>query len=329
MPSHEEYVKFIAGQLSEAGGITYKKLFGEYGLWKDGVFFATVEDDQLYVKATPQGAELLGDPEPVAPHGGNPNMYAVEDVEDKAALARLAILTADALKAGSAKIKKSKPVKKTSKAASKLDYKKAYKELYLPKTAPSLIEVPKMTFIAASGKGAPGSEEYVRSIEILYGLSYAIKMSKLGGAAPDGYFEYVVPPLEGLWSVEGEDFDGRGIEDKSKLSWTSLIRQPEFVTQSVFDAAKETLSKKKPELDLSPAELITFEEGLCCQAMHIGSYDDEYKTIEKLERFIEQNGLALDINEERRHHEIYLSDPRRTAVDRLKTVIRHPVRKNS
>lgn len=143
MPSNEEYVKFIAGQLSEAGGITYKKLFGEYGLWKDGVFFATVEDDQLYVKATPQGAELLGDPEPVAPHGGNPNMYAVEDVEDKAALARLAIVTADALKAGSAKSKKPKPVKKTSKAASKLDYKKAYKELYLPKTAPSLIEVPK------------------------------------------------------------------------------------------------------------------------------------------------------------------------------------------
>lgn len=210
-----------------------------------------------------------------------------------------------------------------------VDYKKQFKDLYQPK-APSVIDVPEMLFIMVDGKGDPNtSAEYLAAVEILYGLSYSIKMSKMGGNRPDGYFEYVVPPLEGLWSLDdGGAFTGNGaIPDKSKFIWTSMIRQPEFVTNEVFETAKAALAKKKPQLDLSLARLEKFTEGLCVQAMHIGSYDDEPATVAAIEKFISENGYASDIGEVRRHHEIYLSDPRRTAAEKLKTVIRHPVRK--
>jgi hypothetical protein len=207
------------------------------------------------------------------------------------------------------------------------DFKKEYKNLYQPKTALSLIDVPAMLFIMVDGTGNPNtSEEYQSAVEILYGLSYAIKMSKIGGNQPVGYFDYVVPPLEGLWNVDDEFFRGGGaaISDKSKFIWTSMIRQPDFVTLEVFEYTKLSLAQKKLDLDTSKARLERLTEGLCVQAMHFGSYDDEPATIAAMDKYAVENGYAIDINETRRHHEIYLNDPRKTAPEKLKTVIRHP-----
>jgi hypothetical protein len=204
-----------------------------------------------------------------------------------------------------------------------IDYKKTQKELYLPKTAPSVIDVPRMTFITVDGKGDPNtSAEYTAAVELLYGLSYTIKMGS------KSILEYVVPPLEGLWSVD-DDFRGGGAEinDKSKFIWTMMIRQPDFVTEDILEVAKISLAKKKPNLDISKAKLETITEGLCVQVMHIGSYDDEPATVAALDGFAIENGYVLDINEIRRHHEIYISDPRKVAPEKLKTVIRHPIRK--
>lgn len=210
----------------------------------------------------------------------------------------------------------------------KLDYKKEYKDLYQPAAKPSIIDVPEMIFIAVDGAGDPNvCPEYKAAMEILYGLSFTIKMSKMNGTQPEGYFEYVVPPLEGLWWVDGEQFDGVNITDKSKFRWTSMIRQPEFVTETVFENAKTVLQKKKPGLDLSGARLVKITEGLCVQIMHKGPYDSEPESIEKMKQFIAETGYTEDISEKRLHHEIYLSDPRKCAPERLRTVIRHPVKK--
>ena len=212
----------------------------------------------------------------------------------------------------------------------KFDYKKEYKDLYQPKTKPSIIEVPEMIFIAIDGKGDPNtSNEYKEALEILYGLSFTIKMSKMSGTQLEGYFEYVVPPLEGLWYVDDAKFDGTNITDKSRFCWTSMIRQPEFVTEKVFENARNALAKKKRELDLSKARLIKMTEGLCVQIMHKGAYDNEPESIAKMREFAEKSGYSEDISDTRFHHEIYLSDPRRCTPENLKTVIRHPVRKNN
>ncbi len=212
----------------------------------------------------------------------------------------------------------------------KFDFKKEYKDLYQPKTKPSIIEVPEMIFIAIDGNGDPNtSSEYKKALEILYGLSFTIKMSKMSGTQPEGYFEYVVPPLEGLWYVDDAKFDGTNITDKSRFCWTSMIRQPEFVTEKVFENARNALAKKKRELDLSKARLIKMTEGLCIQIMHKGSYDNEPESIAKMRDFAEKSGYTEDISDTRFHHEIYLSDPRRCAPENLKTVIRHPVRRNN
>jgi hypothetical protein len=212
----------------------------------------------------------------------------------------------------------------------KLDYKKAFKELYLPKSKPTLVDVPAMNFIMVNGKGNPNEEggEYQSAIELLYGLSYTIKMSKKGKRLIEGYFEYVVPPLEGLWWWNDCKID---FSHKDKFCWTAMIRQPEFVTNEIFKWACSEIKKKKPHLDISKAQFQTFSEGLCVQMMHIGAYDDEPKTIEKMENYIENNNLSNAISTVqsdgtiRRHHEIYLSDPRKTNPQKLKTVLRHPV----
>jgi hypothetical protein len=212
----------------------------------------------------------------------------------------------------------------------KLDYKKAFKELYLPKSKPTLVDVPAMNFIIVNGKGNPNEEggEYQSAIELLYGLSYTIKMSKKGKRLIEGYFEYVVPPLEGLWWWNDCKID---FSHKDKFCWTAMIRQPEFVTNEIFKWACSEIKKKKPHLDISKAQFQTFSEGLCVQMMHIGAYDDEPKTIEKMENYIENNNLSNAISTVqsdgtiRRHHEIYLSDPRKTNPQKLKTVLRHPV----
>lgn len=206
------------------------------------------------------------------------------------------------------------------------DFKKKYKDIYQPKTTPAIIDVPTMRFIMVDGRGDPNtSADFVAAVKILYGLSYTIKMSKMGGKMPDGYFDYVVPPLEGLWIVDDGEYKGGALPDKGKFIWTLMLRQPDFVTAEVFSAAKEALAKKKPNLDLSKARLEDFTEGLCVQVLHIGAYDDEPSTIAKLEEFISASGYRTEMSGMRQHHEIYLGDPRKTAPEKLRTIIRHPV----
>ena len=205
-----------------------------------------------------------------------------------------------------------------------IDYKKEYKDLYLPKTTPMIVDVGEIPFVAVEGKGSPNDEngEYQKAIEILYGIQYAIKMSKKGKYTPDGYFDYVVPPLEGLWWLDNdEDFSS-----KSRYNWISLIRLPEFVDEKVFEWACDEVSKKK-KIDAEKAKFLKIQEGLCVQCLHIGSYDDEPKTLKLIDKFIEDSKLQKDLSETRRHHEIYLSNPLKTEVEKLKTVLRIPVRK--
>ena len=205
------------------------------------------------------------------------------------------------------------------------DYKKEYKEFYLPKNKPALITVPSMNFIAVRGKGDPNEENsaYKQSINLLYGVAYTIKMSKMGNHRIEGYFDYVVPPLEGLWWQK--DVNGIDYARKEDFEWISMIRLPDFVTQAEFDwAITEAAEKKKT--DFSGVEFLTYDEGLCVQCMHIGSYDDEPATIEAVDQFAKEQGFSLDMEGTRRHHEIYLSDPRKCKPENLKTVIRHPIK---
>lgn len=241
------------------------------------------------------------------------------------------------------------------------DFKKEYKDLYLPKAKPARIDVPAMTFVAVAGTGNPNQENgsYAEAMGLLYGLSFTVKMSKMGDWQPEGYFDYVVPPLEGLWWTSANAFDGTRITDKTGLRWVSLIRQPDFVTPEVFAWAVQQVTQKKPELDCSRARLVRFAEGPCVQIMHKGPYDDEPPTIAALQAFAHDTGLIEDVAEVpstnaraetppgsdaedrtvldaldagggipalRLHHEIYLGDPRRTKPENLKTVIRHPIR---
>lgn len=208
----------------------------------------------------------------------------------------------------------------------KFDFKKEYKNLYQPKNKPGIIDVPTIRFIMVDGKGDPNTSPfYKEAVEVLYGLSYFIKMNKAGGTQPEGYFDYVVPPLEGLWWFDGKLFDGSVIGRKEEFNWVMMIRQPEFVTPEVFEITKASLLKKKPKLNTSIARLEDFTEGLCAQIMHIGSYDDEPSTVAVLEEFIEANGYRTEMTGLRQHHEIYLGDPRKIAPEKLKTVIRHPI----
>ena len=205
------------------------------------------------------------------------------------------------------------------------DYKKEYKEFYMPKNKPSIVEIPKMNFIAVRGKGDPNGEnsEYKESIGLLYAVAYTIKMSKKGNRQIEGYFDYVVPPLEGFWWQEGrKDVD---YDHKEDFRFISLIRLPEFVTKADFDwAIKEASIKKKA--DFSNVEYFTYDEGLCVQCMHIGSYDNEPKTISIMHEYANSNGFEINITDSRFHHEIYLSDARRTSPEKLKTVLRLPVK---
>ena len=206
------------------------------------------------------------------------------------------------------------------------DYKKEYKEYYMPKNKPEIVIVPTMVFAAVRGKGNPNEEdgEYKQAIELLYGISYTIKMSKKNDHRIEGYFDYVVPPLEGLWEQKG--MVGIDYSRKSDFSWTAMIRLPDFVTRSDFDWAVEQAALKKKR-DFSKVEFMTYEEGICVQCMHIGSYDDEPSTVALMDSYAESVGYVTDITALRPHHEIYLSDPRKTASEKLKTVIRHPIKK--
>ena len=209
------------------------------------------------------------------------------------------------------------------------DYKKEYKEFYMPKNKPNIVEVPTMNFIAVRGKGDPNIEdgEYKQAIGLLYAVAFTIKMSKLGSRKIDGYFDFIVPPLEGLWwATHSETVQVFDISHKENLNWISLIRLPDFINKEDFDWAIEEAAKKK-KTDFSKVKFFTHTEGLCVQCMHIGSYDNEPATIELMHRFSNESGYEIDITDKRLHHEIYLSDPRRAKPERLKTVIRLPIKK--
>lgn len=224
------------------------------------------------------------------------------------------------------------------------DYKKEYKEFYLPKAVPGIVTVPEMNFIAVRGQGDPNVEggEYKASIGLLYGIAFTIKMSRKGSHRIEGYFDYVVPPLEGFWwqdvrypadaapqpgqTGRRDGVTGFDYAHKENFQWISLIRLPEFVTREEFDwAVSEAAAKKKQ--DFSKVEFLSYDEGLCVQCMHVGSYDEEPGTVEAMHRYIEEEGYVPDITDQRFHHEIYLSDARRCAPDKLKTVIRIPIKK--
>ena len=205
------------------------------------------------------------------------------------------------------------------------DYKKAYKEFYLPAKTPGIVTVPAINFLAVRGQGDPNEENgaYKQALELLYAVAFTIKMSKLCRHQLEGYFDYVVPPLEGLWWQDG--IHGVDYTRKADFQWISLIRLPEFVTKEVFDwAVREAAAKK--QRDFSPVEFFPWEEGLCVQSMHIGPYDDEPATVAAMEAYVEAQGYALDFSQGRFHHEIYLSDVRRCKPERLKTVIRQPIK---
>ena len=223
------------------------------------------------------------------------------------------------------------------------DFKKEYKEFYLPKNKPCIVRVPSMNYIAVRGMGDPNQEDgdYKKAIGLLYGIAFTIKMSKKGDHQIDGYFDFVVPPLEGFWwqaerypleailqsdrTGRREAMDGIDYAHKEDFHWISVIRLPDFVTKNDFRWAIEEATKKK-KLDFSKVEFLTVEEGLCVQCMHIGSYDDEPITVAMMHEFMERQGYELDITDKRLHHEIYLSDARKVAPEKLKTVIRHPIK---
>lgn len=203
------------------------------------------------------------------------------------------------------------------------DYKKEYRDLYMPKDKPVLIEVPPMNFLMVDGSGDPNnSPEFQQATELLYGLSYTIKMIMKKGKQPDGYFEYVVPPLEGLWWIEEGGFS---FEKRDNWKWTLMIRQPEFVDHELFRWATNELMRKKQELAIEKARFEAFTEGLCVQIMHIGPYSTEPETMKKVEAFLFEHGLKDRLTSGGKHHEIYLSDPRKAKPERMKTVLRHPV----
>lgn len=206
------------------------------------------------------------------------------------------------------------------------DFKKEYKELYMPKNKPAIVDVPAANYIAVRGKGDPNEEDgaYQQAISVLYFVAYTLKMSYKTDYKIEGFFEYVVPPLEGFWWQEG--VLGVDYSDKVGFNWVSVIRVPDFVTRADFDWAVETVTKKK-KINCSGAELITVEEGLCVQILHTGAYDDEPATVALMDEYLRQNGYANDFSDTRLHHEIYLSDPRKTAPEKRKTVIRHPIKK--
>lgn len=205
------------------------------------------------------------------------------------------------------------------------DFKKEYKEFYMPGNVPEIVDVPRANYIAVRGQGDPNEEggAYQQAIGVLYAVAYTLKMSYKTDHRINGFYEYVVPPLEGFWEQDGEG--GINYADKASFRWISVIRLPDFFTKADFDWAVETASRKK-KLDCSGAEFLTVDEGLCVQIMHLGAFDDEPATVARMDAYLAENGYVNDMNERRLHHEIYMSDARRVAPEKWKTVIRHPIK---
>ncbi len=317
MACHAEYVQYIGEQCSGAGEITLRKMFGEYGIYCDGKIFGLICDDQLYIKITAGGRALRPELETASPYEGAKPHFLMTDVDDRESLSAFVRATCEEL-----------PLPKPKKGgeSTPLDYKKADKELYQPPKKPSIVDVPAMRYLAVRGKGDPNEAggEYQTAIALLYAVAYTLKMSEKGPRKIEGYFPYVVPPLEGLWWQEGSD----GIDDSRKeaFSWISMIRLPDFIKNEDVDWAITEAGRKK-KLDCSKVEVFPYEEGLCVQCMHVGSYEEEPSTIAAMEAYGRKNGYAADFASGRYHHEIYLSDPRKCAPEKRKTVLRCPVKK--
>lgn len=309
MASRPEFVQYVADQLEGAGSITYRKMFGEYGMYCDGKIFALICDDQLFIKITEAGKKAAPHLEIAPPYEGAKPYFLIEDIDDREFLTEFVAETCKELSLPKQTV---------------FDYKKEYKEFYLPSKKPGIINIPEMNYIAVRGKGDPNEPdgEYKAAMSLLYGIAFTIKMSYKGGHKIDGYFSYVVPPLEGLWwQADGGEIDFR---HKENFQWIAMIRLPEFVTREEFQwAIDEATAKKKS--DFSKVEFFTYKEGLCVQCMHVGSYDEESETICQMNDYICKQGYCLDQSQTRFHHEIYLSDPRRTAPEKLRTVIRQPI----
>ena len=205
------------------------------------------------------------------------------------------------------------------------DFKKEYKEIYMPKNKPEIVTVPETNYIAVRGKGDPNEEDgaYQRAIGVLYAVAYTLKMSYKSDYKIEGFFEYVVPPLEGFWRQD--NMEGIDYTNKDSLNWISVIRLPDFVTPKDFGWAAATAAKKK-KMDCSSAEFLTVDEGLCVQIMHLGPFDEEPATVAFMNEYLDENGYANDITKTRLHHEIYLSDARKVAPEKWRTVIRHPIK---
>ena len=206
------------------------------------------------------------------------------------------------------------------------DFKREYKEFYMPKNEPQIVSVPKANYIAVRGKGNPNEEggAYQQAIRVLYAVAYTLKMSDRGSYKIEGFFDYVVPPLEGFWWQD--DIDGVDYSDKSSFNWISVLRLPDFVNEKDFAWAVD-LAEKKKKISCASAEFLSIDEGLCVQIMHIGPFDEEPASVALMDRFLAENGYENDMSTTRLHHEIYLSDPRKTSPEERKTVIRHPIRK--
>lgn len=206
------------------------------------------------------------------------------------------------------------------------DFKKEYKEFYMPKSKPAIVTVPKANYIAVRGKGNPNEEDgaYQKAISVLYAIAYTLKMSYKTDYKINGFFEYVVPPLEGFWRQE--DINGIDYGNKDSFNWISVLRLPDFISRENFDWAVNTAAKKK-KLDCSSAEFLTIDEGLCVQIMHIGPFDDEPESVAKMDAYLSENGYENDLSDTRLHHEIYMSDARKVTPEKWKTVIRHPIKK--
>lgn len=317
MASHQAFVDYVTEQLRAAGEIRARSMFGEYGLYCGGCFFAVVCDDQLFVKRTPQGEAAFPQLPKAPPYPGAKASLLVEDVEDRDLLLRLTQITCAALS--------SHPPTPRRKQPMAFDFKKTYKELYLPPKTPHLIQVPAQTFLAVRGQGDPNQAggAYQEAIGQLYAVAFTLKMSKLGPWQPAGYFDYVMPPLEGLWWMpDGAPMD---FARKDAFHWISLLRLPEFATREVFQWAVQEAERNKKR-DLSAVTFFPYAEGLCVQCLHQGPYDSEPETLQAMVDYADVQGYRLDQDGPRHHHEIYLSDPRRCKPENQKTVLRLPVK---
>lgn len=317
MASKKEYLDFVLEQLSGLVGISYRAMMGEYLLYYNDKLFGGIYDDRFLVKVTASSLELLPDAPQEIPYDGAKPMLLVTEIENKNYLRELILAIYEDLS----------ETKKKSKKKDKImafDFKKEFKEFYMPKNKPEIVTVPKANYIAVRGKGNPNEEggEYKQAVGILYAIAYTLKMSYKSDYKIEGFFEYVVPPLEGFWWQDG--VDGCDYRIKAEFNWISVIRLPDFVTKKDFDWAVETASRKK-KMDCSRAEFLVIDEGLCVQIMHHGPFDDEPATVAIMDKYLEDHGYRNDFTNGRLHHEIYMSDARKVAPEKWKTVIRHPI----